>query len=47
MLALEKNLPYYTSTTGAWAAAHSMKNLNEKGLSIISLQELNNLDFLN
>ena len=45
MLALEKNLPYYTSTTGAWAAAHSMKNLNEKGLSIISLQELNNLDF--
>ena len=45
MLALEKNLPYYTSTTGAWAAAQSMKNLNEKGLSIISLQELNNLDF--
>ena len=45
MLALEKNLPYYTSTTGAWAAARSMKNLNEKGLSIISLQELNNLDF--
>ena len=47
ILALEKNLPYYTSTTGAWAATHAMKNLNEKELSIISLQELSNLDFLN
>ena len=47
MLALEKNLPYYTSTAGAWAAAHSMKNLNQKELSILSLQELNNLDFIN
>ena len=47
IIALEKNLPYYTSTRGAWAAANSMKNLNEKELSIISLQELNNLDLLN
>ena len=47
ILALEKNLPYYTSTTGAWAAAHSMNNLNEKELSIICLQDLNNLDLLN
>ena len=47
ILALEKNLPYYTSTSGAWAAAHSMKNLKEEELSIISLQELNNLDLLN
>ena len=47
ILALEKNLPYYTSTAGAWAAAHSMKNLNQKELSILSLQELNNLDFIN
>ena len=46
-LALEKNLPYYTSNSGAWAAAHAMRNLNEKELSIISLQELKNLDYLN
>ena len=44
MLALEKNLPYYTSTTGAWPQLKSMKNLNENDF-IVSLQELNNLDF--
>ena len=47
ILALEKNLSYYTSISGAWAAAHSMEYHNEKNLSIISLQELNKLDHIN
>ena len=46
-LALEKNLSYYTSISGAWAAAHSMEYHNEKNLSIISLQELNKLEHIN
>ncbi len=45
ILALEKNLPYYTSISGALAASNSIKSLRKKELSIISLQELNNLDY--
>ena len=39
-LSVTKRLPYFTSATGAWAAARAMKSSREFKSSIISLQEL-------
>ena len=41
-LSLAKKLPYFTSATGAWAAAQAMKSDNKLENNIISLQELRN-----
>ncbi|PQM55731.1 MAG: carbamoyl phosphate synthase large subunit [Rhodobacteraceae bacterium] len=39
-ISVAKRLPYFTSATGSWAAAHAMKSTPESEISIISLQEL-------
>ena len=46
-LSLTKRLPYFTSATGAWAAAQAMKSANKIEKSIISLQELKNYQSAN
>ena len=39
-MSVAKRIAYFTSATGAWAAAHAMKSSRESEISIISLQEL-------
>ncbi len=39
-ISVAKRLPYFTSATGAWAAAHAIKSSRETDISVISLQEL-------
>ena len=45
-ISVAKKIPYFTSATGAWAAASAMKSSKESKISIISLQEMKNYQSL-